>query len=106
MSVNCILTVTSIIVFILCMAKDLSKFAVLGQFAVGGVCYLVIVLFLQSFVYFDIKEKGKVNLINFDFISVCTSFTGVLFAFNSVLNIFSSVNIINRPTDKRINKMA
>lgn len=88
------------------MAKDLSKFAILGQFAVASVCYLVLVLFLQSFVYFDLQKIEKVNLINCDFISICTSFTGVLFAFNSVLNIFSSVNIVHRPTDKRINKMA
>jgi len=106
LSVNCVLTFTTIIVFILCLAKDLSKFAILGQFAVASVCYLVLVLFLQSFVYFDIQNIQKVNLIDFDFINICTSFTGVLFALNSVLNIFSSVNIVNRPTDSRINKMA
>lgn len=100
------MALTSVIVFILCLSKDLSKFAILGQLAVASVCYLVLILFLQSFVYFDIENINKVNLVNFDFISICTSFTSVLFALNSVLNIFSSVNIIHRPTDQRINKMA
>lgn len=87
------------------MAKDLSKVKILGQMSVFGLIYIMMVLFSQSIMNFDHTKFQLLNMINFDIIKICTCFTSCLYAFNSVKNVFSCVQMINYPSKSRINKM-
>jgi len=97
------LIIVSSIAFAMCMTIDLSKFAIVGKIALFCLIYISIVLFFQLFQMFDIKNADQINLFgDFDVIQICTCFTSVLFAFNSVINIFSSILPLKNPSESRI----
>lgn len=106
LSINSMLLMVSTFAFAMCMTKDLSQFAIIGKIALFCLTYIVVVLFVQSFFLFDINDAGQIKLFaELNIIKLSTCFTSVLFAFNSVINIFSCIIKIENPSERRITKM-
>lgn len=97
----------------LCSIKTFSKMRYVSTFGVFSIFLIILIVIIQCpffFVHNFIKEKQKINLIDFSLgfkkdLKFVQSLSTIIYCFVCHEGIFPVINSLENPTEKRVNKV-